>query len=122
METQLIKQIDINKIVDEIEDTGILEIYFDYSDRLSDEQIIKLIKEEDYLYELQDEIFINSLDYISTEIYNKLKNWEYENKIFLSDEQKDEIRCSCEERIKIDINDLIKNSNCNSTYIKSREF
>lgn len=113
MKQQIQTEVNLNKIVDEIEETGILEIYFDYDDRLSDEQINRLIKEEDYLNDLENEIYINSLDYIADEIYNQLKDYEYENKVFLTDEQKDEIRYLCEERIKMDINQLIKNSSVN---------
>src|SRR3990167_6493836 len=90
----------INKIADEIESEGSLEMYWNYSDMLSEEQIVKIIEEEGGLNDAEN-------------VMDVTKQYCKENNIELSDEEFEELRDECEGRFKFDFNGLIKNSHAN---------
>lgn len=113
MKQQIIKPIDVLKIADEIEKTGSLEMYWNYRDSLTEEQIIKIITEEDYLFEVESELRNYNSEYIGETINTIIQNYETENNISLSDEEKENLRFELEGRFNFNINDLIRNSGCN---------
>src|SRR3990167_3918290 len=103
----------INKIADEIESEGSLEMYWNYSDMLSEEQIVKIIEEEGGLNDAENELYESNIDYISENVRDVTKQYCKENNIELSDEEFEELRDECEGRFKFDFNGLIKNSHAN---------
>ena len=103
----------INKIADEIESESSLEMYWDYRDSLSEEQILKIITKEDGLNEVENDIWESYIDYISENVRDVIKQYCKENNIELSDEEFEELRDECEGRFKFDFNGLIKNSHAN---------
>ena len=100
----------INKIADDIESKGSLEMYWDYNDTLSEEQIAKIIKEEDGLNDIENEIWESNIDYIRESVTEAIKQYCKEHDIELNEEETDELRMECEGRYNFDIDDLIKNS------------
>ena len=100
----------INKIANEIESEFGLEIYWDYKDELSEEQILKIILEEDGLMEVEDELYEHNIDYISETVTEAIKEYCKKHDIELDDEELDELRMECESRFKFDINGLLNNS------------
>jgi len=107
------QKINITKIAEEIEKEKSLEIYWDYRDRLSDEQIIKIIKEDDGLNEIENELYDFNLDYICDEIRGYIIEYTEENNINLTDEEDEELKYELEGRYNFNINDILKNSSCN---------
>jgi len=115
METkQIIKPIDINKIAGEIERQGNLEMYWDYNDKLTDEQVLKILTEEEGLSEVENEIYEGNYDYISEQVDNSIKGYFSENNLDFEEFQETEdyqelctnLRCE----YKFNINGLLKNS------------
>lgn len=101
---------DIQKIADEIEANGYLEMYCDYNDKLSEEQIMKIILEEDGLDDIQMELWDWNIDYISDTVREAIQRYCKEKEIELDDEEQDDLRMECESRFKFDIDGLLKNS------------
>ena len=107
----------INKIANEIEKDKLLKSYWDYQDRLTDEQIIKIIIEEDGLNDIENELYDYNIDYISNEIREYIKEYFEENDLnfdeFEETEDYEELRMDLEGRYNFDIKDLINNSQSN---------
>ena len=101
---------DITKLADEIESEFGLEMYWDYNDSLSEEQIVRIIKEEDGLMDVENELYDFNIDYISETVTDAIKQYCERNDIELDDEELDELRQECESRYKFDINGLLNNS------------
>lgn len=102
-----IQKIKISEIAENLEKSGDLEMYWDYRDSLSEEQVLKIIKEEEGLYEVENEIYENNLDYINEIISDRIKNLE------LTEEEQEELREECQSRFNFNIEGLIKNSSIN---------
>jgi len=107
------KQHDISKIANEIQKDGGLKFYWDYNDNLSDEHIIKIIKEEEGLNGVENELYENNIFYMDEVINEQIKQKLEKDRINLSDEEKDELRLECEGLFDLNINDIIKNSKIN---------
>lgn len=105
-----IQKIDINKIADEIENTGALEMYWDYNDRLTDEQMIKIIKEEEGLNDVFNELYDYNIDYMFEVVNNAIKEYSEENNLDLTEEEQEEVRYECESRFDLNIKGLLRNS------------
>jgi len=107
----------INKIANEIEKDKLLKSYWDYQDRLTDEQIIKIIIEEDGLNDIENELYDYNIDYISNEIREYIKEYFDEKGLnfeeFEETEDYEELRMDLEGKYNFDINDLINNSQSN---------
>lgn len=113
MEQQIIKPIEINKIADELEKSGNLEMYWDYRDSLTEEQLIKIITDEDYLWEVENELQDYNSSYIYETINSLIDNYETDKNITLNEEEREDLKCECESRFDYNINQLIKQSNIN---------
>jgi len=60
---EIIKQEDLN-----------IQFFWDYNDELSEEQVLKIITEEEGLNDVESQIYDNNIDYISELENNKLKD------------------------------------------------
>jgi hypothetical protein len=105
-----IQQISITELANRIEKESNLQMYWDYRDSLSSEQIIKIIREEEGLNEIENEIYDNNVGYIFEIVSDRVKEYLEENNIKLSYEEKGDLIQECECRFNFNINDLIKNS------------
>lgn len=107
---ELIQMRTAKQIIEENKNNMKISFYWDMGDSLSDEQIMKVLKEEDGLCDVENDIWENNLDYIGEMEHEKLKEImteeEYEN---------DELRDCVRGYIEIDMNieQLIKNSQIN---------
>jgi len=110
METKQIHKPNITELADRIEKEGNLIMYWDYNDKLTDEQIIKIITEEEGLNDIENEIYENNLDYNSEIITDRINEFLEENNLSLTEEEKEELRYECESRFNWDIKGLLKNS------------
>lgn len=109
-----IQKIDITKIADELEKRHELQFYWDYTDSLSEEQAIKIIKEEEEgLNDIENVIWENNFEYISENVNSAIGRYKEENNIELTDDEQEELKQECESRFSYDINGLIKNSRIN---------
>jgi len=113
IQKQIQKPIDINKIADEIEKQKDLTFYWDYNDKLTDEQIIKIIIEEEGLDEVENEIYDNNMDYIFENVEESIKEYSEENNLNLTEEEQEELRYECESRFDFNFKGLLKNSSSN---------
>lgn len=103
-----IKPIDIQKIADDLEVKGELQMYWDYRDTLSEEQIIKILTEEEGLINVEMDIWENNSDFVGERVRNlDLKE------LGLTEEQEEELIQECESRFNLNIDGLIKNSQIN---------
>ncbi len=100
----------ITKIADKIEKGYNLMMYWDYNDKLTDEQVIKIIKEEDGLNDIENELYDYNFDYISEMITDRIKEYLDENHLILNEEEQDSLRLECENRFDFNIKGLLKNS------------
>ena len=102
------------KIADEIENDYGLELYWDYRDKLSEEQVFKIITEEDGYIDVESEIWDNSLHYIDEQIYNAIKEKIEEKGIWIRDfegtDEYEELLSECEGRFDLKLNDGLRNS------------
>ena len=105
IQKQIQKPIDINKIADEIEKQKDLTFYWDYNDKLTDEQIIKIIIEEEGLDEVENEIYDNNMDYIFENVEESIKEYSEENNLNLTEEEQEELRYECESRFDFNFKD-----------------
>lgn len=111
MKQQTIQKMDINKLADRIEKNQYLELYWDYRDSLSEEQILKILKEEEGLNEVEQELIELNYNYAFEIIDNAIKEELTEEELnSLTEEEKEELRYECESRFNFNIKDLIKNS------------
>ncbi len=106
------KIVNVSKIAEELSKGGQLETYWDYRDKLSDEQCINIINEEDGLSEVENEVFDND-GYTYETITDAIDKKIEEDNLELTDEEKEELRYACEERFEYNFNGLIKNSEIN---------
>lgn len=100
---------DIMKIADELEKRGDLEMYWDYNDRLGEEQVLKILKEEEGLNEIENEIYENNQDFINERIANVLEEYNAD----LTEEEEEALKEECYSRFKFNIEGLIKQSQIN---------
>ena len=100
----------ISKIADELEANRDLQTYWDYRDELSEEQVLKIITEEDGLNDVENEIYENNIDYISDNVRDNIKEYLKDNNIELDEEELDELRMECEGRFDFNIKGLLNNS------------
>jgi len=92
-----------------LKDVGGIGFYWNYDDSLSEEQIFKILTEEDGLSDVENSIFIDNLDYISEEINNILKeNLTEEEKT--DDDLREFLRMELEGNYNLNFKDLLKNS------------
>jgi len=110
MKQELKQKINITEIAEEIKKEGSLEMYWDYNDKLSDEQVIKIITDEDGLYEVQDEIYDNNIDYIYEIVADRITSYCEENDLELTEEEQEDLKQLCEENFDFNINGLLRNS------------
>jgi hypothetical protein len=98
---------DIKTILEENKDNLKVSMYWDYNDSLSNEQIMKIIKDEDGLNDIENYLIDNNLDYLSDLQHDLLKDILTEEEF-----ENDDLRQEMFENIQIDLNlnDLIKNS------------
>lgn len=101
--------VNIIKIAEELENSHQLEAYWDYRDKLSEEQALKLIVDKEGLDELTEELETGNLDYIDQTIKGVIKDLKVE----LTEEEEDELIDECRSRFNLNINGLIKNSQIN---------
>ncbi len=104
---------DISKIAQELSDEGMLEIYWDYRDKLSDEQIIKILTKEDGLLEIENELYEDNIEYQYEIIMEAINRKIKEDGLDLTDEEVEDLRLECESIFDFDITWLIKNSDIN---------
>ncbi len=103
----------ITKIADELESEGSLEMYWDYNDSLSEEQVLKVIIEEDGLNEVENELYESNIEYISERVTDSIKQYCKEHDIELDEEDADELRLECEGRFDSNMKGLLNNSQAN---------
>lgn len=84
-----------------------IEMYWDYNDKLSEQQILKIIKEEDGLNDIENEIWENSIEYIGQREQERLKEIMTEEEY-----QEDSLREEVLDYLEFDlnINQLLRNS------------
>ena len=85
------------------------EIYWDYRDSLSEKQIYKIITEEDGLNEVENEIYLNNIEYLNDEINNFLNDNLSEEEL-LDDGLREYLNEEIEARYNTNIDGLISNS------------
>jgi len=103
----------ISKIADEIESEGSLEMYWDYRDRLSEEQVLKIITDEDGLNDVENELYESNIDYNSEVVRDIIDRYCKENNLELNEEEIDELRMECDGRFDLNIKGLLNNSQAN---------
>lgn len=96
-----------------------LETYYDYDDKLQEEQIIKIITEEDGLLDVENEIFEDGIEYgVEQEfqtIYNIIKE-DLTPEEYTDEDLKEELAEVLESNWNYNINGLLKNS---SAYLRA---
>ena len=107
------QEINILKIADEIEKEGSLEMYWNYDDKLTDEQAIKIITEEEGLMDIENEVYEYNTDYLFEMITERINDYLEEKDLNLTEEEKDDLRFECESRFDYNINGLLNNSEIN---------
>lgn len=85
--------------------------YWDYRDKLSEEQILKIITEEDGLSDIEDEIYENNFDYIEDEILSII-NQSLSEEEETDEELKEFLRDEIKYNWNFNFEDLFKNSSC----------
>lgn len=114
MKQELITQTekaDINQIVGDLEKSYNLNMYWDYNDSLTEEQIIKIIKEEEGLNEVENELYEFNYGYIDETIDNSINEYLKDKNLTLTEEEREELKDECKERFNFDIEQLIRQSN-----------
>lgn len=86
-----------------------LETYWDYNDKLDGEQILKILKEKEGLFEVEGDIYMDNLDYIGEEI-NKIIEEGLSEKEETDEELKEFLRENLGDEWSLNIKGLIKNS------------
>lgn len=97
------------EIANRLEKSNDLIIYWDYNDKLSEEQIIKIITEEEGLNEVENELYEYNIDYVAEIISDRIK----ELNLDLTEEEQEDLRLECESGFNFNIEGLIKNSQIN---------